>query len=388
MLADARNRGVTVYLYNIYSKDLDLETYLFFKDLGIAYDQAYTHAKILAVDDTIVAIGSCNWLSKDNSWENASLCLSGEDCSDLVSLLWRDLKYYRNLQFQNYKQIRQYQNNPYNNLAVHYDIDRSTKLTYIHSLDAHLEFIANVFEAARQHIIFCAPFVNPQSGYQEDFEKQLLQHTITKKVHIYFVGRTEDTNFSSFEKYLGELHKSPFVHLILSSDIHLKTVIMDDTIIAEGSFNWLSASRDKASDHHNHEVTLALKGNSAKSLIQDFYQSPIGQVIYEISSSQSRSHSNLANKFSIQFRINISPNQNLSYKEAQQRARWLNLDWKISKMGNTYINPSKDRLNRQIHNIVIIENAKGFYSVRIDGNLINQWYDSEDQTKLAAFDFI
>lgn len=286
LLSDATNRGVGVYIYNIDSKDTDDKTFRFFQDHGIAYDVAYTHAKLLAVDNQKFAIGSYNWLSKDNSWENATLCLSGKECKDLVPLLWEDLKYYRNIQFDNVKQIRQYKNNSKNEEIDTWDLDKSTTLYYFHSLDQHRDFIANTFQYAKKSVVFCAPFINSKSGYQEDFEWNLLSKTIKRGVHIYFACRAEDHNLLSFKKYLSTLLDSPFMHLIAVSNIHQKTVIVDDITIAEGSFNWLSASRDEESEHHNHEVTLMLNGNQSKPLIQDFYNSPTGQEIIKATSIQ------------------------------------------------------------------------------------------------------
>jgi len=44
-------------------------------------------------------------------------------------------------------------------------------------------------------------------------------------------------------------------------------------------FNWLSAARDEASAFHNHEATLLVRGGAAGPLVQQFYNSPIGQKI-------------------------------------------------------------------------------------------------------------
>ena len=286
LLADARNRGVKVYIYNIDKKGIDNDTSRFFQECDIAYDVAYTHAKLFAIDDKKVAIGSYNWLSKANSWENATFCLSGEKCKELVPLLWQDLKYYRNLQFGNIKQINQYQNNPQNKVVDTWELDSSTNLCYFHSLDQHRDFIADTFRYAQNSLVFCAPFINGNSEYQEDFEWNLLSKTINRDVHISFACRANDPKLPSFRNYLGTLLQSPFMHLIPLSDFHQKTVIVDDITIAEGSFNWLSASRNEQSEHHNHEVTLLLDGNQSKPFIEDFYKSRVGQEIVKATSTQ------------------------------------------------------------------------------------------------------
>ena len=284
LLAGASNRGVKIYIYNIDSKDTDNKT--FFQDYGISYAEAYTHGKLLAIDDKKVAIGSYNWLSSANSWENATFCLSGEKCKDIVPLLWRDLKYYRNRQFNNLKQIKEYENNCQNQAVDICDLDQSTKLFYLHTLKQHRDFIAYTFQYAQSSLVFCAPFIQEKSGYQEDFNWNLLSNTMNRGVHIYFACRAEDPKLPSFRGYLGTLLQSPLMHLIPLSNIHQKTIIIDDNTILEGSFNCLSAARDEKSEYHNHEVSLMLHGSQAKGFIQDFWNSSIGQAITNATSTQ------------------------------------------------------------------------------------------------------
>lgn len=394
LLIDSIERGVKVYVYNIDSKDTDNKTFNFFEKYGIAYDVAYTHAKLLAVDNKMVAIGSYNWLSKSNTWENATLCLSGKECAEFVTFLWEDLKYYRNLQFGNIKQIKLYERNPENQAISFWELGSST-VNYLHTLDSHQVFITEAFQDAKNSLVFCAPFINGKSGYQADFEKKLLRETISRDVHIYFVCRAEDPNLTSFKNYLGDLLKSPFMHVLSLSDIHLKTVVIDDVRIAEGSFNWLSASRDEASDHHNHEVTLMVEGDLSRKFIQDFYQSPVGQEIIKarpVQKPQPNKFQTRPNNIVQQNFINsagayAANRQNIS-SHAQRRVRWLALDWKVSAKGNTYINTSKEDGGGQSRNIVVIKSGHNTYSAIVDKMSLNQWYNSEDQAKLAAFDFI
>jgi hypothetical protein len=153
LLSGARTRGVNVYIYNIDSKDIDPKTSHFFDQQGIRYDAAFTHAKLFAVDERTVAIGSYSWLAKENTWENATLRLSGRECADFVPLLWKDLKYYRHLQFGNACHIEEYEDDSQNYDVDTWKIDCSTTLSYIHTLDSHQEFIAEIFKTAQHKII-------------------------------------------------------------------------------------------------------------------------------------------------------------------------------------------------------------------------------------------
>jgi phosphatidylserine/phosphatidylglycerophosphate/cardiolipin synthase-like enzyme len=285
LLINARIRNVNIYIYNIDNKPIEDDLLDFFEEHGIKYSEAFTHAKILEVDKKTVAIGSYSWLAGQNDWDNATFCLTGGQCRYLSEFLWTDLVFYRHLQFGNTKQINAYIHNPENYKTTRWRLFEAN-MRYIHSLDAHREFIQDAFERASSRIIFCSPFIQHLSGYQGDFSKECLMRAFARNVHVYFICRKNDPNLSSFRKHLADLTKSPYLHLITLSDFHQKTVIVDDSLIAEGSFNWLSASRDELSEYHNHEVTLALEGIRAKAAIEDFNNSRVGSIYNEIVSWQ------------------------------------------------------------------------------------------------------
>ncbi len=61
-------------------------------------------------------------------------------------MLWKDLKYYRNIQFGNEKQIRQYEKDIQNQEIDTWKLASLTALNYLHSLTAHQDFISAAFE--------------------------------------------------------------------------------------------------------------------------------------------------------------------------------------------------------------------------------------------------
>ena len=50
--------------------------------------------------------------------------------------------------------------------------------------------------------------------------------------------------------------------------IHSKTLVVADRAIAEGSFNWLSAMRDRTNQYYNYEASYLVSGPDAKADIQ------------------------------------------------------------------------------------------------------------------------
>lgn len=87
------------------------------------------------------------------------------------------------------------------------------------------------------------------------------------------------------------------------------------------------------------------------------------------------------------------------------RTRWVNLDWKISQKGNTYINAATGLLDKRIHLVVITRfNKDGYdtddknpeddkYSAIIDEKIFlnlhgEKWFESEEKVKKVVFDMI
>lgn len=57
--------------------------------------------------------------------------------------------------------------------------------------------------------------------------------------------------------------------VFVANGIHNKTLIRDNDLIAEGSFNWFSAVRTKGAAHQREERTMVVEGRQAEKMIQD-----------------------------------------------------------------------------------------------------------------------
>jgi len=298
------------------------------------------------------------------------------------------------LQYGNLHQINQYKDDPENNEADVWEFDDYTELHYIHSLEAHRDFIFNAFKNAQFKIIIFCPFINSDSGYQHDFTKRLLKRTLSRRVHIYFICRTNDYKLSDFQNYLANLLQSPYMHLITMHDIHLKTVIVDDEMIAEGSFNWLSASREEDSPYHNHEVTLMLSGNGSRDSIKNFYDSDVGREFDRLAGSRFNGYTEREDSyFSDDENSNDNSNSNSNSYHSNSLTDndrwWLSLHWRISRNGNTCLNFPRRNNNQGTHTIVIIQNDReNSFSAIVDNLQLDGWFDSEDDAKLAAGNYL
>jgi hypothetical protein len=279
----ATARGVRIYFYYNDQQIIDPNIMTFFKKHKVAYAETYTHSKILAVDKHFIAAGSFNWLSAINPHypdnEEGSLCIrDGATCNLLIEEFWKYLKYYRSEQFGNIHFLDRFERNPDNMASLVCELDSKTELTYIPTLEEHCGFLQECFERAKYRIIICSPFISTAKEYKVDIDDRLLQVAISRGVDIYFVCSGEPDSLEDFSHFLDRLHSSK-IHLISMTHIHLKTITVDEDTIAEGSFNWLSATRNRESDYHNHEQTLLVQGSGTRELIEHFFSSRIGEAV-------------------------------------------------------------------------------------------------------------
>ena len=72
----------------------------------------------------------------------------------------------------------------------------------------------------------------------------------------------------------------------------------------------------------------------------------------------------------------------------QRRGNWLNLNWKTSEKGNPYLKTRKNNYDSTAHIIAITTGRFGRFSASIDKQFLNKWYDTSNEAKLAAFDYL
>lgn len=287
LIPQAVERGVNVYVYDNWTRGIDPAIIRFFETNRVRYQQTITHAKILSYDKQYIAIGSCNWLSMVNSRYPDSLYSStlyterdfdeGEELH-LAGVLWGHLMNYQRRFHHHDRKVRRFESRWYNNIGIEYPLTDESELVYLPTLHMHREFIKRMFDEARNRLIVCSnyPLV---ANLRDDFSKIKIGGALSRGVEVIFVCKTRAPGLPEFERYLGRLFNWPKLHLLDFSDIHTLTVIVDNNIYVDSSFNWLSATRDRESEYHNHEASLVTIGKKGERLINDFFYSEFGKRI-------------------------------------------------------------------------------------------------------------
>ena len=116
------------------------------------------------------------------------------------------------------------------------------------TLKAHTDLLRQAFQTARQKVVIVSPYISIRA-LESDNLLPLIQEAVKRGVEVvvytdHYLDKKEGVlreNAAKGRQALAENH----VCLQILKGIHNKTLVVDDCLFAEGSFNWLSASRNK-----------------------------------------------------------------------------------------------------------------------------------------------
>lgn len=303
LFESARSRGVTIY-YRWYNKDPKK----LFPNLQKSHIKQHgmpIHSKIVMVDENLLLLGSYNWLP-DISWHwkknsvhnlNRSFKIEGQGLSLLRKTIWGAINYHRNKENQNSSKLSKrrnyvYKRTPANQRPHIFNLNATTTLSYLSTVEAHRRELIKWFERAKNRIIIISPYVSAQKfshdTYKKDFTCDLINSVLQRGVHLVFICSNDKK--SRLSPYFDQFANNPYFHLIFKNDIHAKTAIIDSDLITEGSFNWLETARSERFEHYKHEATMICQGTEATKFIDDFDATELGEEIRrEISKTQQQS---------------------------------------------------------------------------------------------------
>ncbi|MDP1723384.1 MAG: hypothetical protein Q8L85_01610 [Alphaproteobacteria bacterium] len=249
-----REKKVKIFVY--YNKFIDKRLLNFFDNIGIIHRQFNIHAKFLMIDYKSIVIGSYNWLDFNDDYDNTSFEIQGNvKCFDkLRGRIWKKVI--------DYRKNRDNVDNPFQ-----IDLLHESEMHLLTSLKSHENFFRCVCKNANHKIEIFSPFVTTNNAKKRLIDiASFIKEGV--KINIYVL------NQSDAEK-LSQILKTPLLskikdqmNVFLTED-HSKTLVVDDYLISEGSFNWLSSASSEASKFHNFDASLVLKGRIAENFIQE-----------------------------------------------------------------------------------------------------------------------
>jgi len=116
--------------------------------------------------------------------------------------------------------------------------------------------------------LICAPFISLNAVLADDVPGMCRQAVERgARVNVVVARHSAQDQAKRAPQAIRALQEGgATIHLLAA--IHSKTLVCADRVIVEGSFNWLSAPRDRESRHANYEASFLVSGDSAKADVQ------------------------------------------------------------------------------------------------------------------------
>jgi len=149
----------------------------------------------------------------------------------------------------------------------------STQIVRLTTLEEHRAFLINTIKTAKQRVIIVSPFIT-SNAVKSDRLENTIKKVINREVSITIytddmLNRESDSKYKTSAIEGVRLLKAAGARVITLRGIHNKTIICDDYLIAEGSFNWLSAVREKGNIHRREERSIVTRGEIVAKQIEN-----------------------------------------------------------------------------------------------------------------------
>lgn len=250
-LLNAHENGVRVDIF--YNKTIDAEAQELLEGIASLH-KLNVHAKFLIADNTVLVIGSHNWLDfRYKNGTNNSLLVHGRALQKITCNIDTQLENYTNRVYTAFDNADEEE-------KLCLELDRDDILL---TLQQHEAFFDEACRNAQEKIIIHSPFVTHKNALDRISRAvKLISENVRIEFHVW-----EDTYRQNDLKRLQEriardhdLSQRVKVNVSRSQQKnHSKTLVVDDERIrAEGSFNWLSSSTSESSPGHNLDATVVV----------------------------------------------------------------------------------------------------------------------------------
>lgn len=163
--------------------------------------------------------------------------------------------------------------------------DTTKRLT---TLEDHRDLLKESISTAKKRVVVVSPFISI-SAIESDKLVHLAKLAVTRGVDVrfyidYHLNCIDGEMKLSARDGITALAKVG-AKVAIVNGIHNKTIIKDNDMIAEGSFNWLSAVRIRNGECQREERTLVYSGEAAKKMIEQEIER-IGRSDYAYATAQ------------------------------------------------------------------------------------------------------
>lgn len=140
----------------------------------------------------------------------------------------------------------------------------------VDSLEKHQNCLKRAFEVATKRVVIVSPFISIHAITADNLLPEI-QKAVLKNIEIHiYTDMYLDMPNGKLKKSSKDGRKALVeagAKLDILNGIHNKAIAIDEDVLIEGSFNWLSALRDKHHPHYRYDVSQILQGKEAKQQI-------------------------------------------------------------------------------------------------------------------------
>lgn len=139
----------------------------------------------------------------------------------------------------------------------------------ISDLDGHREALREALEAARGRVVIVSPFLTSAAIAADDVAVRI-SRAAARGVRVRVISDTglNEKKRHEFQQCVKVLENAgAVVSLVQSQGVHSKMVLVDRSWLVVGSFNWLSAARDRSSEWMRYESSIRYDGVEAFQMI-------------------------------------------------------------------------------------------------------------------------
>lgn len=138
----------------------------------------------------------------------------------------------------------------------------------IRDLESHRAVLDEAFSTAKSRLIIVSPFII-KSAIAADQVIDKIKRATSKGIRVSVVSdQTLNKDANQFKECVQSLSKAGAdVRLIQSQGVHSKMILVDNSWLVVGSFNWLSAVRDSASPFCRYESSIRYNGDESFQMI-------------------------------------------------------------------------------------------------------------------------
>ncbi len=145
------------------------------------------------------------------------------------------------------------------------------RLRRIDTLEGHLALLSRCLVTAERAVAICSPYLAIRALKHSNCDvPRLVGEAVARNVRVtIYTDASQDTKGASNSAAAIISLRQSGAEVVTLRNVHSKIVCVDNREICEGSFNWLSASRDPSSKYARYESTFHYSGEIAPRLVAE-----------------------------------------------------------------------------------------------------------------------